>query len=380
MRIVVSMDSFKGSLTSLEAGNSVHDGIRKADPSACVTVCPMADGGEGTVEALRQGLGGDAVTVSVLGPLGASVAAAYCVLPDRRTAVMEMAAAAGITLVDPRKRDVRRATTYGVGQLILDAIARGCRHFILGIGGSATNDGGTGMLAALGYEFLDLNGQKIPLGAGGLEQLHRISAENVLPELAECTFRIACDVTNPLCGSNGCSAVFGPQKGATQDMIPKLDAWLRNYGKLAKTVSEKADPDYPGAGAAGGLGFAFLTFTNATLEPGVEIILSETGLEEKIRSADIVVTGEGRLDRQTVMGKAPIGVAKLAKKHDKKVIAFCGCIGEGAEACLAHGIDAYFPIVQTSVTTEEALKTENAYRDLRDTACGVFRRMFAEKS
>lgn len=380
MRIVVSMDSFKGSLTSLEAGNSVHDGIMKVDPSACVTVCPMADGGEGTVEALRRGLGGDAVTVSVMGPLGASVAAAYCILPDRRTAVMEMAAAAGITLVATQERDVRRATTYGVGQLILDAIARGCRHFILGIGGSATNDGGTGMLAALGYEFLDRNGQKIPLGAAGLEQLHRISAENVLPELAECTFRIACDVTNPLCGSNGCSAVFGPQKGATQDMIPQLDAWLRNYGKLAKTVSEKADPDYPGAGAAGGLGFAFLTFTNATLEPGVEIILSETGLEEKIRSADIVVTGEGRLDRQTVMGKAPIGVAKLAKKHGKKVIAFCGCLGEGAEACLAHGIDAYFPIVQTSATAEEALKTENAYRDLRDTACGVFRRMFAEKS
>ena len=163
-------------------------------------------------------------------------------------------------------------------------------------------------------------------------------------------------------------------------MIPQLDAWLRNYGKLAKTVSEKADPDYPGAGAAGGLGFAFLTFTNATLEPGVEIILSETGLEEKIRSADIVVTGEGRLDRQTVMGKAPIGVAKLAKKHGKKVIAFCGCLGEGAEACLDHGIDAYFPIVQTSATAEEALRTENAYRDLRDTACGVFRRMFAEKS
>lgn len=380
MRIVVAMDSFKGSLTSLEAGNAVRDGIMKADPSACVTVCPMADGGEGTVEALRQGLGGDAVTVSVMGPLGASVDAVYCVLPDRRTAVMEMAAAAGITLVAPRERDVRRATTYGVGQLILDAIARGCRHFILGIGGSATNDGGTGMLAALGYEFLDQNGDKIPLGAAGLEQLHRISAENVLPELAECTFRIACDVTNPLCGSNGCSAIFGPQKGATQDMIPQLDAWLRNYGKLAKTVSEKADPDYPGAGAAGGLGFAFLTFTNATLEPGVEIILSETGLEEKIRSADIVVTGEGRLDRQTVMGKAPIGVAKLAKKHGKKVIAFCGCLGEGAEACLDHGIDAYFPIVQTSATAEEALRTENAYRDLRDTACGVFRRMFAEKS
>lgn len=380
MRIVVSMDSFKGSLTSLEAGCALRDGIMKADPSACVTVCPMADGGEGTVEALRRGLDGDAVTVSVMGPLGASVAAAYCILPDRRTAVMEMATAAGITLVATQERDVRRATTYGVGQMIRDAITRGCRHFILGIGGSATNDGGTGMLAALGYEFLDRNGQKIPLGAGGLEQLHRISAENVLPELAECTFRIACDVTNPLCGSNGCSAVFGPQKGATQDMIPQLDAWLRNYGKLAKTVSEKADPDYPGAGAAGGLGFAFLTFTNATLEPGVEIILSETGLEEKIRSADIVVTGEGRLDRQTVMGKAPIGVAKLAKKHGKKVIAFCGCLGEGAEACLAHGIDAYFPIVQTSATAEEALKTENAYRDLRDTACGVFRRMFAEKS
>lgn len=380
MRIVVAMDSFKGSLTSLQAGSAVRDGAMKADPSACVAVCPMADGGEGTVEALRQGLGGDAVTVSVMGPLGASVDAMYCVLPDRRTAVMEMAAAAGITLVAPQERDVRRATTFGVGQMIRDAITRGCRHFILGIGGSATNDGGTGMLSALGYDFLDRNGQKIPLGAGGLERLHRICVENVLPELAECTFRIACDVTNPLCGSNGCSAVFGPQKGATSELIPMLDAWLRNYGKLAKMVSKKADPDYPGAGAAGGLGFAFLAFTNAALEPGVEIILSETKLEERIRSADLVVTGEGRLDRQTVMGKAPVGVARLAKKHGKKVIAFCGCVGEGAEACLDHGIDAYFPIVQTSATLEEALKTENAYRDLRDTACGVFRMRFAENS
>lgn len=380
MRIVVAMDSFKGSLTSLEAGNAVRDGIMKADPSACVTVSPMADGGEGTVEALRRGLGGDTVTVRVMGPLGAGVEAAYCILPDRRTAVMEMAAAAGITLVTPRKRDLRKATTYGVGQLIRDAIERGCRHFILGIGGSATNDGGTGMLAALGYEFLDRNGEKIPLGAAGLEQLHRISADHVLPELAECTFRIACDVTNPLCGSNGCSAVFGPQKGAAPELIPKLDAWLENYGHIARTVSEKADPEHPGAGAAGGLGFAFLSFTNAALEPGVEIILSETGLEEKIRSADLVVTGEGRLDRQTVMGKAPIGVAKLAKKHGKQVIAFCGCVGEGAEACLDYGIDAYYPIVQTSATAEEALKTENAYRDLRDTACEVFRQRLVENS
>jgi len=264
-------------------------------------------------------------------------------------------------------------TTYGVGQLILHAMEQGCRRFLIGIGGSATNDGGAGMLTALGYEFLDKNGQPIALGAKGLQDLHRIDTCNVNPLLHTCSFQVACDVTNPLCGPKGCSVVYGPQKGATIPMITEMDAWLERYAKAAGEVSSRADPSYPGAGAAGGLGFAFLTFTNATLRPGIQIILEETGLEEKLRNADLVITGEGRLDGQTVMGKAPIGVAKVAKKHGKKVIAFSGCVTAEAEICNEHGIDAFFPILRSVTTQEEAMDPQNAYANLTATAYQVFR-------
>ena len=373
MRILIAIDSFKGSLTSLEAGNAVKEAALLADAFTQVSVRPLADGGEGTVEALAAGLGGSLVEVSVMGPLETPVAARYCILPDGKTAVMEMAAAAGLTLVPPEKRNPLHTTTFGVGEMIKDAIQRGCRHFLVGIGGSATNDGGTGMLRALGIAFLDENGAPIALGAQGLERLHTISAAAMLPELRECTFRIACDVTNGLCGENGCSAVFAPQKGGTPQMIEKMDKWLENYAALVEKVLPGADKDQPGAGAAGGLGFAFLSFLNAKLESGIRIILEETGLEAAIRDADIVVTGEGRLDSQTVMGKAPIGVAKLAKKYGKKVIAFAGCVTEDAAICNEHGIDGYFSIVPGAVTLEEAMNPENAYRNLKNTACQVFR-------
>lgn len=373
MRIVIAIDSFKGSLTSFQAGNAVKDAALKVDSKAEVFIRPLADGGEGTVEALSTCLGGKNIELTVSGPLLKPVKGRYCILGNNTTAVIEMASAAGITLVSQEERNPLMTTTYGVGEIIKDAIKRGCRHFIVGIGGSATNDGGVGMLSALGFEFLNKNNQSISLGARGLKELYSISAQNVIPELKECTFRIACDVTNPLCGENGCSSVFGPQKGATPQMITDMDLWLKNYAEIAKTVSSKANINYPGAGAAGGLGFAFLTFTNATLERGVNIILDETNLEEYIKDADLVVTGEGRLDAQTVMGKAPIGVAKLAKKYGKKVIAFSGCVTEDACVCNEHGIDAFFPIMRTVVTLEEALKHENAYKNLSDTAYQVFR-------
>ena len=229
------------------------------------------------------------------------------------------------------------------------------------------------MLTALGYEFADKNGNSVSMGAKGLKNLYKIKTDNVIPELKECVFNIACDVTNPLCGEKGCSAVFGPQKGATPQMIKDMDAWLENYAKLAKTVSGKADKDYKGAGAAGGLGFAFLAFTNATLNSGIEIVLKEIDIESDIKNADIVVTGEGRLDSQTVMGKAPIGVAKLAKKYGKKVIAFSGCVTEDAEVCNEHGIDAFFPVLRTVTSLEEALDADNAYKNLSATAYQVFR-------
>ena len=373
MKAVVAIDSFKGSLSSLEAGDAVRTGILQADPEAQVIVRPLADGGEGTVEALTIGMGGTIMTVPVTGPLGEKVNAEYGILADGKTAVMEMSQAAGITLVRDEDRNPLKATTRGVGEMILDAISRGCRHFIMGIGGSATNDGGIGMLQALGFDLLDKDGNHAAPGAQGLENLAEISSANVSPELASCSFRIACDVTNPLCGEKGCSAVFGPQKGADSPMILKMDGWLSNYAEVAKKNFSKADPKYPGTGAAGGLGFAFLTFTNAVLESGIKIVLDETRLEDYIKEADIVVTGEGRLDGQTVMGKAPVGVAEIAKRYNKKVVAFAGSVAKDAKACNSHGIDAYFSILRGICTLQEAMDKDTAAQNLGDTAEQVFR-------
>ena len=373
MKIVVAIDSFKGSLSSLQSGDAVKEAICRLDANADVIVIPLADGGEGTVDAFAETSDSEIVELKVYGPLLNPVTAKYCILRKTNTAVVEMASAAGITLISQDERNPLETTTYGVGEIIKDAVNKGCRRFIIGIGGSATNDGGTGMLTALGYEFLDKSGNPIALGAKGLKDLYDIKTDNVMPELKECSFNIACDVRNPLCGQNGCSAVFGPQKGATPEMIENMDSWLEQYAKLASTVSIKADKNFAGSGAAGGLGFAFLTFTNSVLKSGIQIILEEINLEKDIKNADIVVTGEGRLDSQTIMGKAPIGVAKLAKKYNKKVIAFSGCVTEDAEVCNAHGIDAFFPILRGVTTLEEALDTDTAYKNLTATAYQVFR-------
>ncbi len=370
MRVVVAIDSFKGSLSSVQAGNAVKDAILRLKPDAQIVVKALADGGEGTVNAFCAGGEYEPVEMTVHDPLMRPVTARYAISSDKTTAVLEMAAASGITLVAPEERNPLKTSTYGVGEMLKDAILRGCRHFVVGIGGSATNDGGVGMLTALGFEFLDQNGRPIAPGAQGLADLYSISRENVLPELSECSFSVACDVNNPLCGERGASAVYGPQKGATGEMVQAMDGWLLRYARLAA-----GDPDESGAGAAGGLGFAFRTFTNATLRSGIEIVLDEINLEGAIKDADLVITGEGRLDRQSVMGKAPVGVAKLAKKHGKKVIAFSGCVTADAEVCNDHGIDAYFPIVRGACTLDEAMNSENAYRNLTATAYQVFRLM-----
>lgn len=373
MNIVVAIDSLKGSLSSLEAGAAVSEGIHRAMKDANVVVRPLADGGEGTVEALALGMNGRIEKVMVTGPLGAKVEAAYGIVDAAKTAIIEMSAAAGITLLDEKERNPLDTTTFGVGELICDAIAKGCRNFIVGIGGSATNDGGIGMLNALGYEFLDADGRQVPFGAKGLALLEKISDEHVIPMLKECHFKVACDVTNTLCGEQGCSAVFGPQKGATPDMIAQMDEWLAHYAKLTGEKYPKADMNQTGTGAAGGLGFAFLSYTDAILEPGVKIILDETRLENYIKNADIVVTGEGRLDSQTVMGKAPIGVAAIAKKYGKPVIAFSGCVTDDAVLSNEHGIDAFFPILRTVTTLDEAMNSENAGKNMILTAEQVFR-------
>lgn len=373
MKVVVAIDSLKGSLTSLEAGEAIQEGILRAISDAEVIVRPLADGGEGTVEALTRGMNGRYEKITVTDPLGRPTDAVYGILEDSHTAIIEMSAAAGITLIDAKDRNPMNTTTYGVGEMIKDAIGKGCRHFFIGIGGSATNDGGIGMLQALGYGMLDTEGKQVSLGAKGLAELVSITDEDVLPELKKCTFQIACDVKNPLCGEKGCSAVFGPQKGATPDMITQMDRWLGKYALLTANRYKKADSNYPGTGAAGGMGFAFLSYMNAELRSGVQIVLEETKLEEYVKDADIVVTGEGCLDGQSVMGKAPIGVAALAKKQHKKVIAFAGCVTEDAKVCNQNGIDAFFPILRNVVTREEAMQAENARRNMTDTAEQVFR-------
>ncbi len=377
MKIIVAMDSFKGSLTSLPAGEAVKEGITNAMSDAKVCIRPLADGGEGTVEALVSGRNGTLEHLQVTGPLGAPIPCTYGIMEngikDGKTAVMEMSAAAGLTLVDRKDRNPLHTTTYGVGEIITDAIAKGCRRFLVGIGGSATNDGGAGMLQALGFGLLDKNGKQIPPGAKGLKELVTITDTSVIPGLEECTFRIACDVTNPLCGADGCSAVFGPQKGATPAMISQMDEWLAHFSALTMKKYPHADAAQAGAGAAGGLGFAFLSYTHAVLESGIRIVLEETGLEEDIRTADLVVTGEGRLDGQTIFGKAPVGVAQLAKKHGKKVLAFSGCVTEDAAVCNGHGIDAFFPILRSAQPLQDAMQPEQAKQNLRAASEQVFR-------
>lgn len=373
MKVIVAVDSFKGSLSSLEAGNIIKQGIKKAIPDAKVYVRPLADGGEGTVEALTLGMGGKLEHIIVTGPLGKPVQCVFGIIEKTKTAIIEMSGAAGITLIAESDRNPLNTTTYGVGQIIKEAASIGCRHFIIGIGGSSTNDGGIGMLQALGYGMLDKNKNQVPFGAKGLKELDKITDENVFPSLRECTFRIACDVTNVLCGEQGCSAVFGPQKGATSDMIMQMDKWLAHYAELTAKKYPHANANQAGTGAAGGLGFAFLSYTNAVLEPGIKIVLEETKLEQDIKSADIVVTGEGCLDEQTIFGKAPIGVAEIAKKYNKTVIAFSGCATDDAVMCNQYGIDAFFPILWNIQTLQEAMDSKNAEKNILFTVEQVFR-------
>lgn len=374
-KIVVAIDSFKGSLTTFEAGKAIKEAAEEVYKNVTTIISPIADGGEGTVEAVVSATDGELVKTIVCNPLGENIQATYGYIQKTKTAVLEMSAAAGITLITESERNPLNTTTYGVGEMILNAISKGCRRFIIGIGGSVTNDGGVGMLQALGFEFLDKNGKQVSLGAKGLKDITEIRTENAVKELNECSFCVACDVKNVLCGNEGCSAIYGPQKGATPEMIKDMDLWLENYANLTKEVITDSDANIPGTGAAGGLGFAMLAYLNATLVSGIELVMRETDLEKHIEDADLVVTGEGRLDGQSYMGKAPIGVAKLAKKYNKPVIAFSGCVTDDAVVCNEHGIDAFFPIIRKPCTLEEAMDINNAYKNLRDTACQVFRLM-----
>lgn len=424
-KILVAVDSFKGSMTSLEAGNAIKKGIKSILPDTEVRVRPVADGGEGTTDALIYGRDGvSREQCYVTGPLGDRITAEYTIYnaADGRTAVMEMAAAAGLPLVPENRRDPMHTTTYGVGEMINDAVSKGCERFIIGIGGSATNDGGIGMLQALGFSCLDVNGHEVPYGAEGLGVLERIvipgkmlvrknSSELAVADpvdtpivgtaaisgagavdescvddddfayrLSRCTFSIACDVTNPLVGELGCSRVFAPQKGADAETVEIMDGYMKNYADVVERSAEgKSDRNTPGAGAAGGLGYAFLMFLGGKLMPGIDIVLSEIGLEADVEWADTVITGEGRIDAQTMMGKTPLGVAKLAKKHGKYVIAIGGCLGDGAENCVKEGLFNECYAVNNVLGIDDsdseqvrtAMKPENAAANLTTCAAKI---------
>ncbi len=369
MKVVCAIDSFKGSLSSMQAGEAVKEGIHKVDENVEVVISPLADGGEGTVDALVEGMKGEKKVISVHGPLEKNVDCTYGIVND--LAIIEMSGAAGLPLLKSEERNPYYTTTYGVGEVIKDAIENGCRKFIIGIGGSATNDGGVGMLQALGYHFLDKEGNEIPFGAIGLKDIDSIS-EEIDPVLKECTFRIACDVNNPLCGTTGASYIYGPQKGASEEMVQNMDTWMKHYSEVAKKYYPNADENIPGSGAAGGMGFAFHTFLNAEMKSGIEIVLEELKFDEVVKDADLVFTGEGRLDHQTAMGKAPVGVAEHAKKYDIPVVGVAGCLLD-PYACNENGIDAYFPIIPRIMTLEEAMDTTVAYQNLKDTAEQMFR-------
>ena len=373
MKVVVAIDSLKGSLSSMEAGLAIKAGVLAAQPDAEVIVKPLADGGEGTTDALIEGMNGERIDLTVTGPMHTPVEAYYGYLRETNTAVMEMASAAGITLVPDKEKNPLLATSYGVGEMIIDAIQRGCRNFIIGIGGSITNDGGIGMLKALGVRFLDEKGEDAGEGGQALAKVACIDLSGLNPLLKECHIQVACDVNNPLCGESGSTYVYGPQKGVTEDMKKTLDEAMAHF---ARVTSESLENDYmntPGAGAAGGLGFAFLAYVGATLTPGIELILDAVGLEDELSGADVVVTGEGRLDFQTAMGKAPVGVARLAKKYNARVVAFAGSVTKEATACNKEGIDAFFPILRGVCTLADAMDPVNARNNMIATVEQVFR-------
>lgn len=356
MDIVIAPDSFKESLSAPQAARALAEGFREVFPEASYHLVPLADGGEGTAEALAAATAGRLVPIRVRGPLGDPVEASFALLGDNRTAVVEMAAASGLTLVPPEKRNPLETTSFGTGELIRAALDAGARHLVVGIGGSATNDGGAGMLQALGADLMDAEGNPIPSGGAGLERLARIDTSRLDPRLARCSIEAACDVDNPLVGPRGASAVFGPQKGATPEMVARLDAALGSFARLIERDLGKAVAEVPGAGAAGGMGAALLAVLGATLRPGIEIVLEAVRLEELLEAADLVVTGEGRFDGQTASGKAPLGVARLAKRFGKPVLAIAGSLEPEAAQLRNKGIDALFAAVSRPCSLDEALQ------------------------
>ena len=346
MKIVIAPDSFKESLTALEVANAIETGFKRIFPNAEYVKLPMADGGEGTVQSLVDATQGRLIEAEVTAPLGNQVKSFFGLSGDGKTAIIEMAAASGLHLVPMDKRDPCQTTSFCTGELIKQALDLGVQHIILGIGGSATNDGGAGMLQALGLRLLDKNGQSIGFGGAALSNLAEIQMADLDPRLQHVQIEVACDVNNPLCGERGASAIFGPQKGATPEMVKELDAALAHFAEIAVRDCGKQIKEQPGAGAAGGMGGGLLLLPNVQLKAGVQIVLDNLKLAEQVKDADLVITGEGRMDAQSILGKTPIGVARKAKQFNKPVIAIVGCLREDYEVVYEHGIDAVFPIIR----------------------------------
>lgn len=355
MKIVIAPDSYKESLTAMEVAIAIENGFKQVMPNAEYIKLPMADGGEGTVQSLVDATNGEIIKHTVIGPLGEAVVGFYGLFGDGRTAVIEMAAASGLHLVKPALRDPLKTTTYGTGELIKAVLDKGVKHIIIGIGGSATNDGGLGMAQALGIRMLDSNGNELGYGGGELNKLSTIDMSNIYSRLAETRLEVACDVDNPLCGPKGASYVFGPQKGATPEMAKQLDHNLAHFAHIIKSQLGKDVIGREGAGAAGGLGAALLGLLEAELRPGIEIVMDAVNLNNIIANADLVITGEGRIDSQTIHGKTPIGVARTAKKYHLPVIGIAGCLSSDCNVVYEYGIDAVFSVVNRATDLASAL-------------------------
>ncbi|MFC1937523.1 glycerate kinase [Chloroflexota bacterium] len=373
MKIVIAPQGFKGNLTALQVSQAIEKGVRSVVSHAITEIVPMADGGEGTTQALVDATGGDIIPAEVTGPLGERVTAYWGLLADKVTGVIEMAAASGITLVPPDKRNPLLTTTFGTGELILAALERGCRKLLIGIGGSATNDGGAGMAQALGATLINVREKPIAFGGAALDELEHIDVFTMDQRLAECNVVVACDVTNPLCGPNGASYVYGPQKGATPDMVAQLDTALAHYADVIKRDLGVNIREVPGAGAAGGLGAGLLAFLNARIKPGVDIVIEATSLVEHLKDAALVFTGEGKIDNQTACGKVPAGVARRAKAFGLPVITIAGAIGEGYQAVYEQGIDSVFSIASGPMSLEQSMAdAEKLTTDVTERAMRLF--------
>lgn len=373
MKIIIAPDSFKESVSASRCAQAIKAGFVSIFPQAECVCLPIADGGEGTVEAMVEATDGKMVMLPVMGPMGDFVGAFYGLSGDGQTAFIEMAAASGLMLVPVGERNPLRATSYGTGELIRHALDAGVRHIILGIGGSATVDGGMGMAQALGARFLDERGESVGLGGGALQRLVKIDLSDLDPRLHDCRIEVACDVDNPLLGERGAAAVFGPQKGACIEMVAVLERGLQNYARVMLAATGQDVAAMVGGGAAGGMGAAARVFLNATLKSGIDTVLEAVHLEEALRDADLVITGEGRMDSQTVGGKAPIGVARIAKKYAIPVIGIAGVLGDGVEAVHQHGIDAVFSILPALAPLAEVLDRgeQNLYACARNIACAI---------